>query len=106
MTDATAGPDQVTGATPDNALRNADRANDGPMLAADGTPLKKSLARALRRQKLRALALTAPLLIFVLVSFIAPITPGSLLFTLPRSPPSRRCLLPSQTLSSRPPDCW
>ena len=45
----------------------------GPMLSADGTPLKKSLARALRRQKLRALALIAPLLIFVLVTFIAPI---------------------------------
>nr|WP_233495480.1 ABC transporter permease [Rhodosalinus halophilus] len=43
------------------------------MLAADGTPLKKSLARALRAQKLRALALIAPLLIFVLVTFIAPI---------------------------------
>ncbi|MEO0388963.1 MAG: ABC transporter permease [Pseudomonadota bacterium] len=45
----------------------------GPMLAADGTPLKKSLARALRREKLRALALIAPLLIFVLITFIAPI---------------------------------
>ncbi len=45
----------------------------GPMRAADGTPLKKSLARALRRQKLRALLLIAPLLIFVLVTFIAPI---------------------------------
>ncbi|MCT4371161.1 ABC transporter permease [Yangia mangrovi] len=45
----------------------------GPMLAADGTPLKKSLSRALRVQKLRALALVAPLLIFVLVTFIAPI---------------------------------
>ncbi|OWJ89148.1 polyamine ABC transporter permease [Pseudomonas sp. A46] len=45
----------------------------GPMLAADGTPLKRSLARALRVQKLRALALIAPLLIFVLVTFIAPI---------------------------------
>ena len=45
----------------------------GPMRAADGTPLKKSLARALRRQKLRALALIAPLLIFILVTFIAPI---------------------------------
>ncbi|WP_197918648.1 ABC transporter permease [Thiosulfatihalobacter marinus] len=50
----------------------------GPMLAADGTPLKKSLARALRLQKMRALALIAPLLIFVLVSFIIPI--GSMLF--------------------------
>jgi len=75
MTDRTTGPDQFTGATPDNAIRNADRAEEKPgaMLAADGTPLKRSLARALRRQKLRALALIAPLLIFVLVTFIAPI---------------------------------
>jgi putative spermidine/putrescine transport system permease protein len=43
------------------------------MLAADGRPLKRSLNRALRRQKLRALLLIAPLLIFVLVTFIAPI---------------------------------
>ncbi len=45
----------------------------GPMLAADGRPLKASLNRALRRQKLRALMLIAPLLIFILVAFIAPI---------------------------------
>lgn len=45
----------------------------GPILAADGTPLKTSLNRALRREKLRALMLIAPLLIFVLVTFIAPI---------------------------------
>jgi len=45
----------------------------GPVLAADGTPLKKSLNKALRLSKLRALALIAPLLIFVLVTFIAPI---------------------------------
>lgn len=43
------------------------------MLAADGRPLKASLNRALRRQKLRALALIAPLLIFILVSFVMPI---------------------------------
>lgn len=48
------------------------------MLAADGTPLKRSLARALRRQKLRALGLIAPLLIFVLITFIVPI--ASMLF--------------------------
>ena len=30
-----------------------------PLLAADGRPLKQSLSRALRRQKLRALALVA-----------------------------------------------
>ena len=52
-------------------------ATGGPVLAADGTPLKKSLARALRLQKIRALGLIAPLLIFVLVSFIIPI--GSML---------------------------
>jgi putative spermidine/putrescine transport system permease protein len=48
------------------------------MLAADGTPLKRSLARAMRRQKLRALALVAPLLLFVLITFIVPI--ASMLF--------------------------
>ena len=47
--------------------------NGGPVLAADGRPLKESLARALRRQKLRALALIAPLLLFILITFIAPI---------------------------------
>ena len=43
------------------------------MLAADGTPLKRSLARALRAQRLRALLLVAPLLLFVLLSFLLPI---------------------------------
>lgn len=47
--------------------------NAGPMMAADGTTLKSSLNRALRRQKLRALMLIAPLLLFVLLTFIAPI---------------------------------
>jgi len=45
----------------------------GPVLAADGTPLKRSLAKALRREKFRAFMLVAPLLIFILVTFIAPI---------------------------------
>ncbi|OWU83530.1 polyamine ABC transporter permease [Oceanicola sp. 22II-s10i] len=56
-------------------MRNANRANGkpGPMLSADGTPLKRSLRRAQRRQKIRALMLIAPLLIFVLLTFIAPI---------------------------------
>ena len=48
-------------------------AETGPVLAADGRPLKQSLNRALRRQKLRALMLIAPLLIFILITFIAPI---------------------------------
>ena len=48
-------------------------AKSEPITAADGTPLKVSLNRALRRQKLRALALIAPLLIFILASFVMPI---------------------------------
>jgi len=55
------------------APRHQDAAKAGPVLAADGTPLKRSLQRALRREKMRALMLIAPLLIFVLVAFIAPI---------------------------------
>jgi putative spermidine/putrescine transport system permease protein len=43
------------------------------MLDADGTQLKLSLRRALRAQKLRALLLVAPLLLFILVSFVMPI---------------------------------
>lgn len=70
MSDA---PTAQTASSSAAAARIADAAHTGPMIAADGTPLKKSLNRALRVQKLRALALIAPLLIFVLVTFIAPI---------------------------------
>ena len=55
-----------------------DTTGSGPMLAADGTPLKESLGRALRRQKIRALMLIAPLLLFVLLTFVVPIV--SMLF--------------------------
>ena len=48
------------------------------MLAADGRPLKASLNRALRRQKMRALLLIAPLLLFITLTFILPI--GRMLF--------------------------
>ena len=44
-----------------------------PILAADGSPLSRSLARSLRQQKIRALLLISPLLIFVFVAFIMPI---------------------------------
>ncbi len=50
-----------------------DATDTGPVLAADGTPLKTSLNRALRRQKIRALMLVAPLLLFVLLTFVVPI---------------------------------
>jgi len=43
-----------------------------------GVPLKRSLQNALRRQKLRALLLIAPLLAFIILGFILPI--GSMLF--------------------------
>jgi putative spermidine/putrescine transport system permease protein len=46
---------------------------DGPVLTVDGKPLKASLAKALRREKLRSFILIAPLLVFILLSFVAPI---------------------------------
>lgn len=50
-----------------------DTANNGVVLAADGRPLKESLNRALRKNRMRALMLVAPLLIFVLFAFLIPI---------------------------------
>ena len=55
-----------------------DQSSTQPILAADGVPLKKSLSRALRRQKMRALLLISPLMIFVMLTFILPI--GNMLF--------------------------
>jgi putative spermidine/putrescine transport system permease protein len=43
------------------------------LLSADGMPLKKSLNRSLRQQKIRALLLISPLLIFIIAAFIMPI---------------------------------
>ena len=48
-------------------------ATSGPVLAADGTPLRRKLARALFVSRVRAFLLVAPLLLFVLASFIIPI---------------------------------
>ncbi len=45
----------------------------GPLLAADGTPLKKKLAQAMFRSRTRAFGLAFPLLAFILVAFIVPI---------------------------------
>ena len=45
----------------------------GPLLAADGTPLKKKLAQAMFRSRTRAFGLAFPLLAFILVAFIIPI---------------------------------
>ena len=43
------------------------------MVTADGTPLKASLARSLRRNKFKALLLVLPLFLFILVPFFLPI---------------------------------
>ena len=48
-------------------------ASGGVVLAADGNPLKVSLNRALRKNRIRAMLLVAPLLLFILVSFLIPI---------------------------------
>ena len=47
--------------------------DDGVMRAADGTPLKLALARAERREKLKAMALVLPLFAFIIFSFVLPI---------------------------------
>ncbi len=57
-------------ANPSNAGDNGVKA---PLVAADGRPLKVSLRRALFKNKLRAILLVAPLMLFLLVAFILPI---------------------------------
>jgi len=46
---------------------------DDVMRTADGTPLKESLQRSMKRNKMRALLLVAPLGLFILFSFAIPI---------------------------------
>lgn len=46
---------------------------DGPLITADGIPLKESLQKSLRRSKLRAVFLVAPPLLFLIFLFIIPI---------------------------------
>ena len=47
--------------------------SSGLLLAADGTPLKKKLRQALSVSRRRALLLVAPLLLFIIASFVLPI---------------------------------
>ena len=68
------------------------------LFTADGTPLRLSLARALRRQKLRALLLVAPLFVFISVTFLIPI--GDMLF---RSVENH---VVGEILPRRAPGCW
>ena len=52
--------------------------NSDVLVAYDGTPLKQQLAKTTRRMKLRALLLTLPLVLFIIVAFVLPI--GDMLF--------------------------
>ena len=45
----------------------------GPILTSDGIPLKISLKKAERINKIRAFLLVLPLLTFILITFIVPI---------------------------------
>ena len=58
-------------------MTNSHPASAQPLLTADGTPLKVSLQRSMRRSKLRAIGLVLPPLLFLLGLFIIPI--GNLL---------------------------
>lgn len=53
--------------------QSPDTDSRGRLLTSDGTPLRRALERANRRRKLMALALVAPLLIFILTFFAFPI---------------------------------
>lgn len=49
-----------------------------PILTADGIPLKTKLAKTTRRLRFKALLLTLPLIIFIIVTFVLPI--GQMLY--------------------------
>ena len=51
----------------------AEGGQDGVVRTNDGVPLKQSLAKALRRQKMRAFLLILPLLLFIFLTFLLPI---------------------------------
>ncbi|MEO1493606.1 MAG: hypothetical protein AAFV19_15740, partial [Pseudomonadota bacterium] len=50
-----------------------DATQNAPLMAADGTPLKARLARAMRVSRMRAFGLVAPLLAFISAFFFLPI---------------------------------
>jgi len=54
-------------------MTDATTDTSGPALAADGTPLKKQLAQAMFRSKMRAVGLVTPLLILITLAFLVPL---------------------------------
>ncbi|MEO0923384.1 MAG: ABC transporter permease [Pseudomonadota bacterium] len=58
-----------------NATLDTPRLHDVPdqLTTADGVPLKRKLAISMRRARMRAFLMTAPLVLFMLISFVLPI---------------------------------
>ena len=58
----------------DNAL-SSQRLHDVPdqLTTDDGIPLKRKLAISMRRARWRAFLMTAPLVVFMVISFVLPI---------------------------------
>ena len=52
---------------------NQTQTSTGPILTTDGIPLKVSLKKAERVNKIRAFLLVLPLLAFILITFLVPI---------------------------------
>ena len=66
------------------------KATSSVLLAHDGTPLKQKLARTTARLRWRALLLTMPLVLFLVISFVIPI--GQLLFRSVHNPVASQVL--------------
>ena len=49
------------------------QSESGPILTTEGIPLKVSLKKAERKNKIRAFLLVLPLLAFILITFLVPI---------------------------------
>ena len=57
----------------DAVTESGERGADGGLLAVDGTPLKRKLAQAMFRSRMRALGLVFPLLLLIILAFLVPI---------------------------------
>jgi len=65
--------DSSAPATSGSAAHDPNGAPGAALTTADGVPLKQSLNRAIRRSRIKALLLVAPLLIFIGLAFVMPI---------------------------------
>ena len=65
--------DSSAPATSGSAAHDPNGAPGAALTTADGVPLKQSLNRAIRRSRIKALLLVAPLLVFIGLAFVMPI---------------------------------